>query len=107
MHLSEIQDFISSIHQKLVAQHGEQSQDRAVLMSMVKISEEVGELSEAILHSFGRQRAEKIDKLAAKDMSHEMADVILATCMLAQQLDIDITVALQEKMAKITTRFQA
>lgn len=70
---------------------------------VTKLMEECGELAEAILHHFGRQRSSKDGSDAS--VEHEMADVIITICLLAEQLDINIMHALESKSAKIKGRW--
>lgn len=70
--------------------------------SMLKIVEEVGELSEQVLKSDNIQRKEKI--VDTEKIGHEFADVLITTLLLASTMNIDIKNALEEKIIKIKSR---
>jgi NTP pyrophosphatase (non-canonical NTP hydrolase) len=69
---------------------------------MLKIVEEVGELSQAVLAKDGLQRKIKLKNLPRID--HEIADVLITTMLLAENLEIDIEKSLNEKITKIKNR---
>lgn len=72
----------------------------------LKISEEVGELSEQILWKFWWQRSGKIDKISDEKLKTEIADVIFVTIRLARLLDIDVEEILKEKIKTLKERFE-
>ena len=76
--------------------------EKAVYAQVVKLGEEVGELNEAVLAHYNKQRQSKSGK--GYDLEGEIADVILATFVLAEHLNIKVTPALSAKMAKINAR---
>ncbi len=104
--MEEIQDFIKKVRHAMNEQFFSRDGQLAVLMSMVKISEEVGELSDAVLHYMKQQRPDKILPEVDQHVADELADVILSTVMLAQDMQIDVTMALQRKMLVIKSRFK-
>lgn len=69
---------------------------------LAKLSEEVGELNEAVLASYAVQHGRKQGK--AYDVAGEVADVLITAMIIARRLNIDIRVALEAKMAIIITR---
>lgn len=72
---------------------------------LAKLSEETGELAEAILAFYGEQRASKGKRPHVRhEIALEIADVYIVTALLARHFDIDITSALSEKMAQIRQR---
>ncbi len=78
---------------------------------VAKLTEEVGELAEAILASERLQRQEKLDGAssaheAVENIGAECADVIITTLLLAQQAGVDINQALAHKTARIDARFE-
>lgn len=70
---------------------------------VVKIMEELGELSDIVLKSYKKQRT---TKLAEKDttIEQEIADVLIVTLLLAKHLKIDSEKAILEKIEKIENR---
>lgn len=76
--------------------------EKAIYAQATKLGEEAGELNEAILAHFSRQRKSKSHK--ETDVAEEMADVILVVMLMAQGLGIDVEQAIQQKMTKILAR---
>lgn len=76
--------------------------EKAAYARVAKLSEEVGELSEAVLHYFNLQRKVK----DAKDMSigSEIADIIIVVLVFARQLDIDIDKYISDKIKVLKQR---
>lgn len=70
----------------------------------VKLSEEVGELCEAILAHFNNQKRDKNGKEYSKE--GEVADVMITLLILCQHLKIDASKALETKIKVITERRQ-
>jgi NTP pyrophosphatase (non-canonical NTP hydrolase) len=106
MTLDELNAFIEErdgIYNAMVS--GEISARERVLVRLAKLTEEVGELSEEILSSFGHQRKEKLDKHEPENIGKEAADVIITTLLLAKSLDIDMTEALRKKIAIVRERY--
>lgn len=100
--IQELQKFADIMHRHFINQ-GEPIGAREMAYGrMVKVSEEVGELADAILSSFKRQRVDKPD--TSCELGAEMADVILAIAVLARGMDVNIEMALQDKMEKILKR---
>lgn len=75
-----------------------------IFSQTLKISEEVGELSSEILWTLWFVRQEKLHKYTQESLMDEFADVVLATLRLARFMDIDIALALKNKMEKIKNR---
>lgn len=98
-------DFIEEDSKHLVSKRKGLDSDieKATYARVTKLMEECGELAEAILHHFGRQRSSKDGSDAS--VEHEMADVIITICLIAQQLDINIVEALESKSKKIKKRW--
>lgn len=76
--------------------------EKHVYAQATKLGEETGELNEALLAHFGRQRKGKTQK--ETNVSEEMADIILVIMLMAVSLDIDIEQALHHKMTAIRSR---
>ncbi len=70
--------------------------------ALTKLSEETGELSEAVLKHFSRQR--KTKSLEEDPIPKELADVIIVTLLIARQFDIDITKMMKDKIHYLENR---
>ena len=75
--------------------------EKDILARTVKLSEEVGELSNEILSSLSLQRKSKLDKFDVKNLYEEFADIILATISLANSMKVDLDRAVDAKMTKL------
>ena len=82
----------------------DQDQKTKILSQTLKISEEVWELSSEILWTLWFVRQEKLHKYTKENLMDELADVVLSTIRLARFMDIDISLALKNKMEKIKNR---
>lgn len=100
--MKETVEFIKFEHQRLMDHYGFTDRREMTSANMLKIVEEVGELSQAFLAKDGLQRKEKLDARAS--IEHEIADVLITTMLLAENLEIDIEKSLEEKIAKIRNR---
>ena len=74
------------------------------LFIYTKLSEEVGELSRAVLGYYDRQRVWE-DRDPIGQIGPECADVIFAAMMVARDFDIDIVEEMRKKKEKIEGRF--
>lgn len=72
------------------------------LTNMVILTEEVGELARIIARKYGDQSFKESDK--GKNMADEMADILWVLICLANQTEVDLTVALQQNFEKKTKR---
>lgn len=99
----DIFEFAKREHERLVTHYGVDEDPKTKYAMLAKLMEEVGELSEAILHTDALQRKDKL-KEKNIDLPGEFADVMLATAVLAQELDVDLHDALEKKMEKIQKR---
>lgn len=103
MELKELTRIISEERETLVNNLGILETDKEkVLLRAVKLNEEVGELCEEILKKFGNQRREK--KFEEKNLRGEFADVIITTALLADKMEVNLNLALDEKMKSILAR---
>jgi NTP pyrophosphatase (non-canonical NTP hydrolase) len=97
-------EFISSVSEHLVKQNPDlyAEVERRVYAQVVKLGEEVGELNEAILAHFSRQRSSK----SVKDynIAAELADIIIVAYIIGHSLGIDVQKALQQRMTTLTAR---
>ena len=70
--------------------------------NLVRLMEEVGELSKEFNNNFGPLK--KIDKLSSARLKDELGDVFFAICVLANQLDVELEDALGDSLRKYQTR---
>lgn len=79
--------------------------EKDILAKTVKLSEEVGELSNEILSTLSLQRKSKLEKANKKNMYEEFADVILSTVALANSMKVNLDRAVKEKLKKVLTLY--
>ena len=79
-----------------------ESNRERVFARTIKLSEEVGELAEAVLASESLQRKSKSSKEVS--LEQELCDVIITALLLAKSLDIDMDQALSARVEKIRSR---
>ena len=77
--------------------------EKDILAKTVKLSEEVGELSNDVLSHMSLQRKSKLDVFHKENMYQEFADIIISTINLANVLKVDLDRALRDKVEKIMT----
>ncbi len=77
--------------------------EKDILAKTVKLSEEVGELSNEILSTLSLQRKSKLEKTSKKNMYEEFADVILSVVALANSMGVDLDRAIRAKLTKVLT----
>lgn len=72
------------------------------LSNLARLIEEVGEFSRELNHRYG-EKTKKPDE-QTRDLVLEMGDILWVIICLANSLDIDLTHALRETLAKVTER---
>jgi NTP pyrophosphatase (non-canonical NTP hydrolase) len=72
------------------------------LTNMARLSEEVGELAREVNHRFG-QKTKKASE-AEGDLGMEMADILFVLICMANREGIDLQVAFDRMMEKVTVR---
>jgi NTP pyrophosphatase (non-canonical NTP hydrolase) len=72
--------------------------DRSGDWHLLKVQEEMGELTQAYLAMTGRSR--RAAETARHDVAMEMADVICMVMLMARDEDIDLNAAITEKWLK-------
>ena len=98
--LEDIDSTLANIDDHFHRTYQNASDYERMLTRAVKLSEEVGELCEAVLHENGEQRREKTDI----DFGGEVADVIICTLMLARTKHVDVWGEVERKLQKILDR---
>ena len=97
--LEQIMSDYRDIHLMLNAQWPLESQSERLFARMLKLTEEMGELSNEVLTKYGLQRQSKIDAYKEANLEDELADVIGSALLLAVELDIDIATIMKRKIA--------
>lgn len=106
MQLSELLSFITATNQALQERYGTDADpEKRTLRQVVKMMEEMGELSEAVLHYLGLQRTDKTDLADDGHLGEEVADALITVLLVACTMDVDVETALVKKMEKIKGRF--
>ncbi len=105
MNLTELQAHATEVQRRL-DDHYKLNGDKRVrlLAHMVKVQEEVGELSDELLTYLELQREHKLNNSEKGNIEKEVADVIIATCTLAMNLDIDLDDAITKRIETVKTR---
>lgn len=103
MTFEEFKTFAKEEQERLERKYPIPDFEKAIFARMTKISEEQGELAEAVISYFSLQRKEK-SRMDKRDVAHEIADVIIAVTLLAYQFDIDIEKCVEEKIEIIKKR---
>ncbi|MGZ3297743.1 MAG: pyrophosphohydrolase domain-containing protein, partial [Asticcacaulis sp.] len=65
---------------------------------VLKLQEEMGELTQAYLAATGRSRRDPVT--ARSEMAHEMADVLCMLLLMARREGIDLNAAVRDKWLK-------
>jgi NTP pyrophosphatase (non-canonical NTP hydrolase) len=86
------------------ATHTDQSSELMVYAQAAKLVEEVGELHAEILGRSKRQRQGKDQIFDQGSLEAELADVVLATAVLAEVLRVNLAEAISSKMEIIEAR---
>jgi len=77
-----------------------------VMTNTLLLNEEVGEFSRLVARAYGEQsfKEEMPKQEIKKNLADEMSDIIFVVTCLANQLDIDLTKALNKNLQKKTKR---
>lgn len=76
-----------------------QNHEQRVLARTLKMMEELGELSDAILSSMQLQRATKVSQFDSVQLEDEFADVFGCVLLLGVELDINIEKVIKRKIS--------
>ncbi len=101
--ISDYQD----IHLLLNAQWPIESKNERLFARMLKLTEELGELSNEVLTKLGLQRKEKVAAYEEYHLEDELADVIGSAVLLAIELDIDLAAIMKRKIDFTIDRLSA
>lgn len=106
MTFERLEDFIVAENARLKqAYAGSYSPDSWLLRQGVKLSEEVGELSDQILGHLNLQRAAKAHKYNPDELAGEMADVVIMALLVGAEAGLDLGAVLEAKIAFIEARY--
>jgi len=81
----------------------------AEFMTMMKLFEEVGELTEVVLRAKGRQSPHKTaftKEQAAEESGKEITDIIIALAILSKYLGADLNFAIDKKLSEHEARWK-
>jgi NTP pyrophosphatase (non-canonical NTP hydrolase) len=107
MDLKDLIQFINTEDERLKKYYGGYTdQEKRILARTVKLTEELGELCDEVLAHNSLQRKEKLEERDSHNLSEEFADVVITALLLAKAMDIDITKALENKIAKVNKRYE-
>ncbi len=105
MQVKELQSEVDRMNKAFCDKAGYVMDSQENIMRMViKLGEEQGELCEAILAGFGMQVQRKLDAHSIEDTKGELADVIIATMVIARDMNIDLEEILVDKLASLNKR---
>lgn len=99
--METLQQNIKILSEYLDQQTDHSFRERSAMQTM-KLTEEVGELNEAILQELDGQMRDKKHK--DLDVGSEIADVIICTLLLAHRFNIDTWAEVDTKMKKVLAR---
>jgi NTP pyrophosphatase (non-canonical NTP hydrolase) len=102
--MQDLLDWIDEVDQRLRSKYSDEDEEKRAYTRTIKLVEEVGELCNEVLAAHKQQRPDKLLDHDAENLSHEFADVIITTLLLAKQMDVDIEKALESKIKKINSR---
>jgi NTP pyrophosphatase (non-canonical NTP hydrolase) len=107
MKFHELLKFVEEEDLRLIEHYGKEiDKQKMTLARTVKLSEEVGELSNEILTYLSLQRKDKLSDISENKtkLAKEMADVLIVTLLIAKSTGVDIEKALEEKISEIKKR---
>ncbi len=99
--MKDILKFVDEEDQRLRNDINYADKTMRILARTIKLSEEVGELSDEVLSSLGLQRKEKVNEYTKEKLEDEFADVLFITLLLAKVMDVDIMKASERKGKKV------
>ncbi len=107
MQLKDLRKFIKKEDRRLRKHYGGyKDEEKRILARTVKLTEELGELCDAVLSYNSMQRKDKLDNYDESNLAEEFADVVITTLLLAEVMGVDIEKALKHKIEKINKRYE-
>jgi NTP pyrophosphatase (non-canonical NTP hydrolase) len=104
MQIKDFKKFIKKEDKRLKKRFHIEDKEKRILARTVKLSEEIGELSDEVLGYSSMQRKEKLDKHKKEELFEEFADVVITTFLLAEAMNVNVEKAIKNKMKKISKR---
>ena len=105
MNIKELQGFAKEEKERLNQHYALDADEKTrVLAHMTKVTEETGELAEAILMHLGLQRKEKLANHTHEYLEKEFADVIYTTVILADILGVDLDSVMTKRIEEVKKR---
>ena len=105
MTIEEIIKFNKKQHQRLIDLDPSETKEQRNLLGTIKLMEELGEFCEEILGFSLVQREGKNRPQNKEALTEELADVLITTFMLAENLEIDPFLAIENKIKKLDQRY--
>jgi NTP pyrophosphatase (non-canonical NTP hydrolase) len=102
---AELRNWITKQRLVLDRLAGFQNEREAMFAQTTKLTEEVGELAEAVIDLHKLQRADKASDHLHEHLAEECADVIITTLIIADRVALDVDAALAKKIEKTNVRF--
>lgn len=100
--IPELQQKLQKINEYINTNHSDKTRNERVLLKAAKLPEEVWEFYNELLISLGFTRKWKE---AQSEVEKELADVIITSLIIAQELEIDIFSHIEQKINTVYTRF--
>jgi len=93
---------LEALSDQLYRKLREKFPEKTVVVEVVKVMEELGEVADLALRVHKRQRKRKSmpDEELRERMKEEISDVIITLVMMAKDLDIDVWEALKQRMTE-------
>lgn len=82
------------------------TREQRVFARVMKLVEELGELSDEILTSMNLQRKSKIAQFSEQNIEDELADIFASLVLLAIELDVDLEKVMLRKIKFTRERFE-
>lgn len=105
MKLSELLEEYQAISTFLNEEWPLQDKNHRTFARMMKLFEELGELSDEILTSMNLQRSSKVAKFSQTNVEDEFADVLASVLLLAIELEVDVEEVIKRKIDFTKERF--
>ncbi len=99
--VAQYKEISTTLNERWPLQDGQQR----TFARIMKIVEELGELSDEILTSMNLQRNSKIAQFSHQNLEDEFADVLGSLILLAVELDIDVVEVMKRKIELTRERF--
>jgi NTP pyrophosphatase (non-canonical NTP hydrolase) len=106
MTLDELFEKIDEIDELVVKKFGVVDKEKRMLVELVKIQEELGELCSESLTQINLQLKEKVENFKGEHLEDEFIDVFVNLLLLGKLMDIDLEKSLERKLKVIKERLK-